>query len=92
MQLEFNRQNSDLRQLRQAHKSFIDAIVLEIALPNSQYPPHILMTLLREAVDECKREEVRFSQVLWDAIGDFSVGFSETLFVVVLIHKLSSLR
>ncbi|GJJ06380.1 hypothetical protein Clacol_000571 [Clathrus columnatus] len=70
--LEFDRQNANLRQLRQAHKSFIDAIVLELTLPNSQYPPYVLMTLLRDATDECKKEETRFSQTLWDAIGDFA--------------------
>lgn len=74
LQLEFDCHNSDLRQLRQAHRSFIDSIVLELVLPNSPYPPYILMTLLRNAIDECRKEESRFSQALWDAIGDFSVS------------------
>ncbi|KAF8520493.1 hypothetical protein BU17DRAFT_89092 [Hysterangium stoloniferum] len=63
----------NVRKLREAHRSFIDSIVLELALPNSEYPPYILMSLLHDAVEECRKEEKRFSQALWDAVGDFSV-------------------
>jgi hypothetical protein len=64
---------NNIRKLREAHRSFIDSVVLEVALPNSEYPPYILMSLLHDAVEECRKEEKRFSQALWDAIGDFSV-------------------
>ncbi|KAF8578003.1 hypothetical protein K439DRAFT_1621649 [Ramaria rubella] len=72
-EMEFDFQGNNLRKIREAHRSFIDAILLELILPDSQYPPYVLMALLHNAVEECRKEEKRFSQALWDSVGDFSV-------------------
>ncbi|KAF8495845.1 hypothetical protein JB92DRAFT_2992064 [Gautieria morchelliformis] len=72
-EMEFDHHGSNPRKIREAHRSFIDAIILELVLPDSEYPPYVLMTLLHGAVEECRKEEKRFSQDLWDSMGDFSV-------------------
>ncbi|KIJ49573.1 hypothetical protein M422DRAFT_246653 [Sphaerobolus stellatus SS14] len=72
-EMQFNYVGDNLRKLREIHKSFIDSIVLEMALPNTDYPYWILLSLLHEGTEECKREHRRFNQALWDAVGDFSV-------------------
>lgn len=60
-------------QLKIMHKSFLDSIVVELCLPASPFPKQILVSLLREAIDETPRDSKRFPQALWDAMGDLSV-------------------
>jgi hypothetical protein len=60
-------------ELRDAYKSFLDSIIIELCLPDSATPPRILLQILNEAVDEAPREAKRFPQAMWDAIGDLSV-------------------
>lgn len=71
--MEFDHYGNNPRKIREAHRSFIDAIILEMVLPDSTYPPYVLISLLHVAVEECRKEEKRFSQALWDSVGDFSV-------------------
>ena len=70
----------DWASLKTMHKSFLDSIVVELCLPNSQYSKQIMLQLLEEATTESPRETKRFPQTLWDAVGDFSVSVSTTLF------------
>lgn len=58
------------------HKSFLDSVVVELCLPNSQYSKQIMLQLLEEATTESPKETKRFPQALWDAVGDFSVNIS----------------
>ena len=74
--MEFDHHGNNPRKIREAHQSFIDAIFLELVLPDSKYPPYVLTALLHNAVEECRKEEKRFSQALWDVVGDFSVDSS----------------
>jgi hypothetical protein len=60
-------------QLRDAYKSFLDSIIIELCLPDSSTPPRILLQILNEAVEEAPREAKRFPQAMWDAVGDLSV-------------------
>lgn len=73
VEMEFDHYGKNPRKIREAHKSFIDAILLELVLPGSEYPPYVLVALLHDAVEECRKEGKRFSQALWDSVGDFSV-------------------
>ncbi|KZT41514.1 hypothetical protein SISSUDRAFT_1117652 [Sistotremastrum suecicum HHB10207 ss-3] len=63
----------DKAKIRSAHRSFVDAVVLEIILPDSQYPRHVLFECLHEAIEESPIDGKRFPQLLWDAIGDLAV-------------------
>lgn len=60
--------------LKSMHRSFLDSIIIELCLPNSQYTKPIIFQVLHEAVEEAHREAKRFPQALWDAVGDFSVS------------------
>ncbi|KAG9027852.1 hypothetical protein FRB95_007333 [Tulasnella sp. JGI-2019a] len=53
-----------------AMKSLINTIVMELIFPQSKYPLHILYAILRESLDGSPAEGTRFSQGLFDAIGD----------------------
>ena len=64
----------DWMQLKAIHKSFVDSIIVELCLPDSPIPKPILIQLLGEATEESPKDAKRFSQALWDAIGDLSVG------------------
>lgn len=65
---------SDASSLLAAHRSLIDAIIIELVLPNSRYEPYILTAALRDALDTTPREEVKkFSQTVFDALGNLSV-------------------
>ncbi|KAG9049466.1 hypothetical protein FS837_010159, partial [Tulasnella sp. UAMH 9824] len=55
-----------------AMKSLIDTVVMELIFPESEYPPHILFAILSEALETSPKENKRFSQRLFDAIGDLS--------------------
>lgn len=69
----------DWASLKTMHKSFLDSIVVELCLPNSQYSKQIMLQLLEEATTESRKETKRFPQALWDAVGDFSVGISYSI-------------
>ena len=66
--------------LKNIHKSFLDSIVIELCLPNSQISRQIMLQILREAVEEAPKEAKRFPQALWDAVGDFAVRFDSGTF------------
>ncbi|KAF8844311.1 hypothetical protein BDN67DRAFT_765829 [Paxillus ammoniavirescens] len=59
--------------LKDACKSFIDSIIIELCFPKAPYPKRILYQILHDAVDESPREAKRFPPKMWDAIGDLSV-------------------
>lgn len=62
--------------LKDACKSFLDSIIIELCFPRAPYPKRILCQILHDAVDESPREAKRFPQSMWDAVGDISVSFS----------------
>ncbi|KAI0074642.1 hypothetical protein K474DRAFT_1665173 [Panus rudis PR-1116 ss-1] len=64
----------DWAALKQVHKSFLDSIIIELCLPNSNFPRPILYRILHEAIDESPREGKHFPQALWDAVGDLAVN------------------
>jgi hypothetical protein len=66
----------DWASLKGVHKSFLDSIIVELCLPNSQISKAILFEILQEAVEEAPRDAKRFPQVLWDVVGDLAVSFS----------------
>lgn len=52
----------------------IDATILELVLPHSTYPPHILFAILSDALSTTPHEEVRkFSQAVVDDLGNLSI-------------------
>ena len=60
--------------LMSAHRSLIDATILELVLPHSTYPPHILFAILSDALSTTPHEEVRkFSQTVVDDLGNLSI-------------------
>lgn len=66
-----------------AHRSLIDAVIIELVLPESQYEPHILVAILLDALDTTPKEETKkFSQSVFDALGNFSllIEFENILF------------
>jgi len=65
----------DWTSLKASYKSFVDSIVIELCLPQSKFPRHVLTLILREAIEEVPGESKRFPQALWDALGDLSVSF-----------------
>lgn len=71
----------DWGSLKAMHKSFLDSIVVELCLPNSQYSKQIMLQLLEEATTESPKETKRFPQALWDAVGDFSASIP-----ILVIH------
>lgn len=60
--------------LKDACKSFLDSIIIELCFPRAPYPKRILYHILHDAVDESPREAKRFPQSMWDAVGDLSVS------------------
>lgn len=71
--------------IRTATLSFLDSIIIELCFPDSPYPKSVLFQILHDAVEESPREAKRFSQALWDAIGDLSV--SHRLFVLAVLMR-----
>jgi hypothetical protein len=60
--------------LMSAHRSLIDATILELVLPHSSYPAHILFAILSDALSTTPHEEVRkFSQAVVDGLGGLSI-------------------
>ncbi|KAF8502264.1 hypothetical protein F5888DRAFT_1800741 [Russula emetica] len=64
----------DWTALRDAYKSYVGSIVIELCLPNSKYPKYILARILEDATKEAPRETKRVPQALFDALGDLSVA------------------
>ena len=60
--------------LKVVHKSFLDSLIVELCLPDSPIPKPVLYQLLHEAMEETPRDAKQFSQAVWDAVGDLSVG------------------
>ena len=57
-----------------AHRSLIDATILELVLPHSTYSPQILFAILSDALSTTPHEEVRkFSQPVVDNLGNLSI-------------------
>lgn len=77
----------DWSALREAYKSYVDSIVIEICLPNSQYPKYILTRMLEDATQEAPRETKRFPQALFDALGDLAVNIYAVSTSVSLTHQ-----
>lgn len=56
------------------NKSLVDTIIIELILPQSRYPASILMLCLRDAIAGGDHKTAqRFTQDVFDAIGDLSV-------------------
>ncbi|EJD52421.1 hypothetical protein AURDEDRAFT_181024 [Auricularia subglabra TFB-10046 SS5] len=68
-QVQFNSEH-----IREAHKSLLTTIMLELALTNSSYPLNILMSSLGDVIADAPKGKHRIGQGLWDAIGDLSVA------------------
>ncbi|KAI0305730.1 hypothetical protein B0F90DRAFT_1700505 [Multifurca ochricompacta] len=64
----------DQAALREAYKSYVDSIVIELCLPNSPYPKYILARILEDATQEAPCEKQRFPQAMFDALGDLAVA------------------
>ncbi|KNZ80873.1 hypothetical protein J132_04097 [Termitomyces sp. J132] len=64
----------DWQELREACLSFLDSIIIELCFPKSPYPKDVLYQILRDAVTESPKEAKRFTQELWDAVGDLSIS------------------
>jgi hypothetical protein len=62
--------------VREACKSFLDSIIIELCFPGASYPRHILFQILHDSIEESPKEAKRFPQTLWDAVGDLSVSIS----------------
>jgi hypothetical protein len=62
--------------LKDACRSFVDSIVIELCFPRAPYPRFVLFQLLRDAIAESPKDAERISQELSNAIGDLSVRFS----------------
>ena len=77
----------DWSALREAYKSYVDSIVIELCLPNSQYPKYILARMLEDATQEAPRETKRFPQALFDALGDLAVNIHAVSTSVSLTYK-----
>ena len=60
--------------LRDACKSFLDSIIIELCFPRAPYSRQILFQILHDAIEESPKEANRFPQMLWDAVGDLSVS------------------
>ncbi|KZT29034.1 hypothetical protein NEOLEDRAFT_1154103 [Neolentinus lepideus HHB14362 ss-1] len=64
----------DWVELKAVHRSFLDSIIIELCLPQSRYPKQVLYSILHDAVDESPREAKRFSQAVWDTVGDLAMA------------------
>ena len=66
-------------ELRNAYRSYVDSIVLELCLPGSEFPFPVLYKCLRDTEKEAPQELKRFPQATWDAVGDMDVSTSRFL-------------
>ncbi|KAF6743058.1 hypothetical protein DFP72DRAFT_1102787 [Ephemerocybe angulata] len=62
----------DERKVRAVTSSFLDCIIVELFLPGSKIPSSVLYNLLHDVIQESPGQAKRFTQYLWDAIGDLS--------------------
>ncbi|KAJ7593978.1 hypothetical protein C8J56DRAFT_1012387 [Mycena floridula] len=62
----------DWQDLKNAARSFLDSIIIELCFPRAPYPRGVLFEILHDAVEESPKESKRFPQQLWDAVGDLS--------------------
>jgi hypothetical protein len=69
----------DHSELREAALSFIDSIIIELCFPRAPYPKFVLYQILHDAAEESPRETKRFTQLMWDAVGDLSVSVEGVL-------------
>ncbi|KDQ27753.1 hypothetical protein PLEOSDRAFT_1024380, partial [Pleurotus ostreatus PC15] len=60
--------------IKDACKSFIDSIVIELCFPEGPYPTGVLFQLLHDAVEEAPHHAKRFPQALWDSVGDLAIS------------------
>ncbi|KAF6743545.1 hypothetical protein DFP72DRAFT_932870 [Ephemerocybe angulata] len=76
----------DERKVRAVTSSFLDCIVVELFLPGSKIPSSVLYNLLHDVIQESPGQAKRFTQYLWDAIGDlsFAVQLHTTLEAALL--------
>jgi hypothetical protein len=80
----------DTNGLRNAYKSFLDSIVLELLLPDTKFPREILFGLLHESIKEAPKETKRFPQELYATLGDLSVR--DSLPIVSFVRYMCSSR
>jgi hypothetical protein len=73
--------------LRDACKSFLDSIIVELCFPHAPYPQPILFEIPHDAIDESPAEAKRFPQALWDAVGDLSVHARSVLSLPHLVFS-----
>ncbi|EKM80649.1 hypothetical protein AGABI1DRAFT_105632 [Agaricus bisporus var. burnettii JB137-S8] len=62
----------DHHELREAALSFIDSIIIELCFPQAPYPRFVLYQILHDAAEESPKDTKRFSQLMWNAVGDLS--------------------
>ncbi|KAF9501917.1 hypothetical protein BDN71DRAFT_1438656 [Pleurotus eryngii] len=60
--------------IKDACKSFIGSIVIELCFPDGPYPTGVLFQLLHDAVEEAPHHAKRFPQALWDSVGDLAIS------------------
>ncbi|KAL0578301.1 hypothetical protein V5O48_003712, partial [Marasmius crinis-equi] len=77
----------DWPKAREACRSFLDCIIIELCFPRAPYPKAILYSILRDAVEEAPKEARRFPQALWDAVGDLAFCVQlQSLIETPLLH------
>ncbi|KAF6763057.1 hypothetical protein DFP72DRAFT_1030216 [Ephemerocybe angulata] len=62
----------DDKKVRAITSSFLDCIIVELLLPGSKIPSNVLYQLLQDVLQESPNQAKRFTQSLWNAIGDLS--------------------
>jgi hypothetical protein len=78
----------DWEAVREACRSFLDSIVIELCFPGASYPKHTLYQILHDSIEESPKDAKRFPQTLWNAVGDLSVNsFSSSRIVVELTRS-----
>ncbi|KAH7924249.1 hypothetical protein BV22DRAFT_1035310 [Leucogyrophana mollusca] len=84
----------DWAELKDACKSFLDSIIIELCFPRAPYPRRVLYQILHDAVEESPGEARRFPQSLWDAVGELSVTLElqELLEAPLLGHEGQKLK
>lgn len=64
-------------QVRPVYKSFMDSIVMELCLPDSEFSVNALIYCLHMVQEESPRETKRCPQAMWDAISALSVSIKK---------------
>ena len=68
----------DLSNLRPMYKSFMDSIIVELCLPNSEFSAQALINCLHTIQIESFKDTKRCPQAMWDAIAVLSVGLKDS--------------